>query len=296
MRQLTKTSTILIPNPKIHPEGLLGTIKDLYNKLAVEGFDLTINEICILLDCSRSFIVKLVVPEVSNIIINHHMKNTLKEKWQVVAPKGASELDIFNDDSLYYFSRNDFYRYLLEHTKCTCQAHVLSLNTQQLILLNKYHEQEIQQLEHEKKTKLLPYQVKLCYASALRRYLLSQGFDNMNDLLGPISRTAKDAMKNIVHPALGLKRFDYPEFPVPCTKLPKKFISIRTAAKRKNFSNNECMYREIFLSGIIRYDFFDGQLIRYSTDEIEHKKRGVLLLSDSAYEKWFKASNQSHRF
>lgn len=112
-RTLNKTMTSLFANPKQHPQGLEGCLRDIHHTMTTQDYNLTMNEMSVLLDCSVRFIQANMLSKINNIILNSSIKGALKSAGYQIPQI---------DSSLYYFSRSSFYHYLTKTTKGIIQG------------------------------------------------------------------------------------------------------------------------------------------------------------------------------
>ena len=213
-------------------------IESLYNT----DYNLTIEEIMNILKCSRGWIEKIICKEVKYIDISQKIYNILYSIcWRY------EELDINFIKKIgkakYFFSREDFFNWLLKNTVAERQTIVIDLKkyTDNIEAFDKA-------LEEVKKADVFQRELKI---NKLYNTLNKEGKKLISKRVYSDKRSLVKAKK------LKLESVD---------DIPKMFISIKVL--KNIYKNNESAYRYLFKAGYIKYTIYDS-IVRF---DAEYKK------------------------
>lgn len=244
MKNINDENLVWIDKPIIDDKGNSNALSigintwDMYNL----DFNLTIMEICSILECERKWVVNYVRDNVKHIFLNEKFRSFL-----YIIDK-QNQLNSFNPGNFlkdyYYFSRKDFYRWLDENTKITRQTIKVNIedysgDLSKIKKLNQEYDKKSAKIR-EFKDLTLEYKVKLYL-------LLNIGGKNMVDSEVNITKR-KAAIVDVTKKE----------------ELPFKFISIKNL---KGDRSLELAYRSLYKHGALKYTIMDS-LVRYDEDYI----------------------------
>lgn len=203
-------------------------------------YNLTIREIGEILLCDRQWVLKYVKEEVKHIFLNETYRNFLSR----ISPTYMGKRIILKD--YYYFSRQDFYRWLKENTVISRQTFVVDLslccdNYSKYKELTDSYYKEISKAKNEMKR----------VAAKINYHL------NMYEML---SEVGKEFYDNRVEPTK--RKADH--VIIKDTELPKKFTSIKILKEEINKSL-EIVYRNLYMCGALKYTIANS-LVRYDSE------------------------------
>lgn len=240
---------VIVKKPFNDPENKKNnrTMKNVYydiENLYYKGFNLTINEIMDILKCSRLWAERNIIGEIKymyistnfyNALVNACIKYEINDNIMKELSKGK-----------YYFSRSEFYSWLLKNTKAERQTIVIDLRN------------------YAKDKKEFDSIVAELNKSNDKVRLSLKLYDSLNE-----------AGKKLVSiKPNSTKRGDIKPIEVKLSSIediPKVFTSI----KELKISSNELVYRSLFRRGAIKYTILDS-LVRYdyssNLDNMEYPK------------------------
>ena len=292
MGKLQKQETLIIDKPSINVNGIAGTIEDILHKIEKEGYDLTITEMASILDCSIQFISLNLVSHIPNIILNSKIKMLLR--------KTCKELpDILNSSSIYLFSRTGFYEYVKQNMKATRNSHIITLSKRNELKLLQFREEKENEEKIKRKIGVGKNLPKLArnriHVECLKEILEKLGYTKIDLLLGIDINSPNISMKRIITSTTALRRFDYEDYDLDA-KVPKAFCSLKKVRGNLGYTSDEVTYRDIFLKGLIKYELFDGKLVRYDKIEVKSARRGSVILTDEQYKEWKETTGSKIEF
>lgn len=209
-------------------------------------FNLTIEEITKILKCDRQWVAKYVQNNVKHIFLN--------DKYRLFLMKVNEENFIINSQWIlkdyYYFSREDFFRWLKENTVATRKTIMLDIGS--------YYSKD---LKNKAKNIVNTTFKMLKNEEKIKENLSDIGKEFFDKRLGVTNR--KDTNE------INIKNFE----------LPKILISIKEL-KEYYGKNLEIIYRDLYKYGAIKYTIANS-LVRYdssfSTQDFEITKNSYLI-------------------
>lgn len=211
---------------------------EMYNS----DFNLTINEICSILECERKWVVNYVKDNVKHIFLN--------EKFRIFLHSldAQNKLNTFNPETFlkdyYYFSRKDFNKWIKTNTKITRQTIKINIEDysdfpDKIEKFNKEYEKMSSTLKGAKEAELL-YRAKI-YS------ILNDAGRNMLDNEAIVTKR-KAAVVDVTAKE----------------EIPLTFISIKNL---KGDRSLELAYRSLYKHGALKYTIMDS-LVRYDDDYV----------------------------
>lgn len=230
---------VIVKKPFNDPENKKNnrTMKNVYydiENLYYKGFNLTINEIMDILKCSRLWAERNIIGEVKymyistnfyNALINACIKYEIDENIMKELSKGK-----------YYFSRSDFYSWLLKNTKAERQTIIIDLRNY---------------AEDKKEFDNITAELRKINLKKDKLRLLLKLYDTLNEVGKKLVSIKPDSTK----------RGDIKPVEVELNSIediPKVFTSIKELKR----TSNELVYRELFRKGAVKYTILDS-LVRY---------------------------------
>lgn len=209
-------------------------IESLYNT----DYNLTIEEIMDILKCSRSWIEKIICKEVKYLYIS---QNTYQALYKVCCINKLDREFIKEiGKAKYFFSRKDFYKWLLKNTVAERQTIVIDLRE---------YAEELEEFDRVLKevrtsnTLEKPRKINKLYET-----LNTVGKKLINEKVYSNKRNLTKSRK------LKLKSVD---------DIPKVFISVKEL--KMIYKNNESAYRYLFKAGYIKYTIYNS-IVRFDAD------------------------------
>lgn len=204
-------------------------------------FNLSISNICDILLCDRNWVVKNVQDNVKHIFINNTMRLFMN--------KIDSNRDVLLKD-YYYFSRTDFYRWLMDNTKMERQTMIIDM-------MNYAYDKSV-------------------LAALIRKYENDKkNATSMLELGGIITAFNHDVYECVNDKGKAIyssrQREDKRncEFVSVSGELPKEFTSLKLL--KEAYKNNERVYRSLFSAGAIKYTICNS-LVRFDKDYMNIKR------------------------
>jgi len=217
---------------------------EMYNS----DFNLTIKDICDILLCERKWVINHMKNNVKHIFLNHNFRTflnaiDLQQHFNVFKPGNMLK-------DYYYFSRKDFYRWLIENTKITkqtIQINIIDYAEDPTMILNLKHE------FNNKSTSIKEFKLLLSqYKSKLYSLLNKGGQNSLDNVVVLTERRAS---------AIDVTKKE---------KLPDKFTTIKDLKGDKSL---ELAYRSLYSFGALKYTIKDS-LVRY---DVEYVHKGCCL-------------------
>lgn len=213
------------------------TMKNVYydiENLYYEGFNLTINEIMDILKCSRLWVERNIIGEIKymyistnfyNALVNACIRYNIDENIMKELSKGK-----------YYFSRNDFYSWLLKNTKAERQTIVIDLRNY---------------AEDKKEFDSIVAELNESNLKKDKLRLVLKLYDTLNKAGKKLESIKPNSTKRGDIKSIEVKLNSIED-------IPKVFTSIKELKR----TSNELVYRELFEKGAIKYTILDS-LVRY---------------------------------
>jgi len=204
-------------------------------------FNLTISDIANILQCDRQWVTKYVQENVKHIFLNDIYRSFLmgvNEEYSICSER------IYLKD-YYYFSKEDFYKWLKKNTTATKQTQVVDINlySKDFKEFNRVTKEYAEAIK-EAKTSIMLGAARITYEDNVKKTLSDKGKELFSWKLGVTNRGKVKEVK--------LREFD----------LPNNLISIKNM---KGNNSLELVYRTLFKNGVTKYTIAKS-LVRYDKD------------------------------
>lgn len=211
-------------------------------KMYVDDFNLTVGEICDLLQCERQWVMKYVKDNVKHLFLNNKYKTFLME---VDREHPVEEgVRVYLKD-YYYFSRNDFYKWLKKNTVATKQTQRIDINiySKDISDFKKITDEYREELKKDRNS-ISVGMANIQYENEIAKTLNEVGKKIFAERLGVTNR------RKVIE--VELKQFDIPE----------KLRSIKSMKEDYGTNSIEIIYRDLYKYGAIKYTICKS-LVRY---------------------------------